>query len=38
MSSRQKHLQLIVALNDKNNAIGELFWDDGESECMIQDK
>lgn len=32
--SRRNPMGLIIALDDKNQAAGELFWDDGDSRCM----
>lgn len=29
--SRKNPMGLIIALDDNNEAVGELFWDDGES-------
>uniref|UniRef100_A0A8C4JJE3 alpha-glucosidase n=1 Tax=Dromaius novaehollandiae TaxID=8790 RepID=A0A8C4JJE3_DRONO len=31
VASRKNHMGLIIALDDNNEASGELFWDDGES-------
>ena len=31
--SREKPFGLIVTLNDNSDAIGDLYWDDGESSC-----
>lgn len=35
VSSRNNPMGLIVALDDKNQAAGELFWDDGDSRGMV---
>jgi len=29
--SRKQNMSLLVALDDENRALGELYWDDGES-------
>lgn len=31
--SREKPFGLVITLNENNNAIGDLFWDNGESLC-----
>ncbi|KAL0973463.1 hypothetical protein UPYG_G00204070 [Umbra pygmaea] len=36
--SRINPMGLIVALDDNNNAAGELFWDDGESRDTVENK
>ncbi|NXA48925.1 SUIS protein, partial [Nothocercus julius] len=36
VDSRQNPLGLLIALDDNNNATGDLFWDDGESAGTIE--
>lgn len=35
VSSRRNPMGLIVALDDNNQAAGELFWDDGDSRGIV---
>ncbi|XP_054662763.1 maltase-glucoamylase-like isoform X2 [Grus americana] len=38
VASRKNPMGLIIALDDNNEAIGELFWDDGESTGTVSSK
>ncbi|XP_014807469.1 PREDICTED: maltase-glucoamylase, intestinal-like [Calidris pugnax] len=38
VASRKNPMGLIIALDDNNEAVGELFWDDGESTGTIENK
>uniref|UniRef100_A0A8C3J0N4 Maltase-glucoamylase n=1 Tax=Calidris pygmaea TaxID=425635 RepID=A0A8C3J0N4_9CHAR len=38
VASRKNPMGLIIALDDNNEALGELFWDDGESTGTIESK
>ncbi|XP_050163983.1 sucrase-isomaltase, intestinal [Myiozetetes cayanensis] len=38
VASRKNPMGLIIALNNDNSAVGDLFWDDGESTGTIENK
>ncbi|XP_075583620.1 maltase-glucoamylase-like [Pelecanus crispus] len=38
VASRKNPMGLIIALDDNNEAVGELFWDDGESTDTVNNK
>ncbi|XP_074023543.1 maltase-glucoamylase-like [Numenius arquata] len=38
VASRKNPMGLIIALDDNNEALGELFWDDGETTSTIENK